>query len=97
MKKILLITSMIIVLVLCAGCNRGVSEISLDSSQVVKPDITKPSYDLIGSDWFYIIDNATGVVYLGFSGAERAGITVALNADGTPVTVDQIRTEGVEK
>jgi len=39
----------------------------------------------------------TGVVYLQFEGYRRAGITVALNADGTPITVEQIETEEVSE
>ena len=37
----------------------------------------------------YFVDNHTGVVYIEYNGGYRGGITVALNADGTPVTKEQ--------
>ena len=38
----------------------------------------------------YVVDNHTGVVYIEYNGGYHGGITVALNADGTPVTKEQL-------
>ena len=49
--------------------------------------------DLGVANFYYVIDDRTGVVYLAFSKYRQAGITVMLNADGSPVTYDQIKEE----
>ena len=43
-------------------------------------------------DFQYFVDKRTGVVYLMYfsKSGKRMGMTVMLNADGTPVTADQV-------
>lgn len=61
----------------------------------IKPPVTILSNEsnLEDADFFYVIDDRTGVVYLGFEATSRAGITVMLNTDGSPITYDQINEE----
>ena len=74
------------------GCEEGQSISTIGySTEYNVPDVSCLAKDTGLYNYFYVIDNNTGVVYLQFSGYRRAGITVALNADGTPMTVDQIK------
>lgn len=61
----------------------------------IKPSVTILSnrWNLTTANFFYVIDNRTGVVYLGFDDYRGAGITVMLNTDGIPITYDQIKEE----
>lgn len=98
MRKTIAIICLTAMLFMLAGCKEGQSQSTPGySKEYIEPDISILAKDLDSYDYFYVLDNNTGVVYLQFTGFRRAGITVALNADGTPVTVDQIRTEGVEE
>lgn len=86
MKKLILAT--ILAAVMLTGCDKG------QSGTIVKGDVY-PKIVQYGADtneftYFYAVDERTGVVYLLFDAYKRAGITVALNADGTPVTKDQL-------
>lgn len=56
----------------------------------VYPKITQYGADTRINTYYYAVDERTGVVYLLFEAGKRAGITVALNADGTPVTKEQL-------
>lgn len=57
-----------------------------EESYGVKPKITT-----YGSEYyFYIVDENTEVVYLGYRNYNQFGMTVMLNADGTPITADQL-------
>lgn len=91
-KAMLFILVGIMVFVLC-GCidNPPVRKDAGD----IKPPVTILSNgsNLEDADFFYVIDDRTGVVYLGFEGYKRAGITVMLNTDGSPITYDQIKEE----
>lgn len=91
MKKVTVVIMCIITAFLLSGCKEGQSTLTARySSKYNIPDVSSLAKDTDSYDYFYVIDNNTGVVYLQFIGFRRAGITVALNADGTPVTVDQI-------
>lgn len=91
MKRVIVVIMCVITIFLLSGCKEGQSSLTTKySSEYIVPDISSLAKDTDSYDYFYVIDNNTGVVYLQFIGFRRAGITVALNADGTPVTVDQI-------
>ncbi|MBR2994921.1 hypothetical protein IKF32_03340 [Candidatus Saccharibacteria bacterium] len=55
------------------------------------PELVK--YENSGSSFSFLVDKGTGVVYLYYNGYRQAGITVMLNADGTPVTAEQLGLE----
>ncbi len=98
MRKTIAIICLTAMLFMLAGCKEGQSSSTPGySSEYIAPDISIIAKDTDSYDYFYVIDNNTGVVYLQFNGFRRAGITVALNADGTPVTIDQIKAERVEE
>jgi len=91
-KVITIICLTVFIMLMLTGCNEGQSISTLSYSDKYNiPDISSLARDADGYNYFYVIDNNTGVVYLQFDGYRRAGITVALNADGTPVTIDQIK------
>lgn len=91
MKKKLVLAIFATTLLFASGCDDGAKSKLENSSIVGSPDITQYAKDERTYDYFYVVDNNTNVVYLQFSGYRRAGITVMLNADGTPITVDQLK------
>lgn len=97
MKKILeviTIICLITVVLSLAGCDEGQSVQDAGYSiENDKPDITVLAKDIPHYSYFYVVDNNTGVVYLQFYGYRKAGITVMMNPDGTPVFADQIKKE----
>lgn len=94
MKKAISLVGLIAILFLLAGCDEGKAIPGNGySDRYSKPDMKLLAKDVESYDYFYVVDNATGVVYLQFYGYSRAGITVALNADGTPITVEQLETD----
>ena len=56
------------------------------------PQITSYGIDEPG-DYYYVVDERTGVVYISYNSVKRHSMTVALNADGTPVTKEQLLKE----
>lgn len=75
----------------CTSCgNReDVSQSSYKKNAAVTPNITSYS-DLDDGNYFYIVDENTGVVYLCYDGYRRYGMTVMFNADGTPVLAEDL-------
>ena len=85
-RKLLYFLVALICLFCLAGCRRvgsRPSKLYLDS---YCPDIV----DTGNTDYYYTIDKRTGVVYLSYHSDYCQAITVMLNADGTPVTADQL-------
>lgn len=85
-----------IVLALCAalltGCSKNTSEGTSNYSNHVVPNIVElgRANGGVSHYYYYSIDRNTGVVYLNYDSYYRHAITVMLNADGTPVTVEQL-------
>lgn len=81
-----------IVLVLCValltGCSKNTSEATNNYSNHVVPNIIELGKVMDG--YYYSIDRNTGVMYLSYNSYYRHAITVMLNADGTPVTAEQL-------
>lgn len=88
MKRLLII----FLCCLCfSGCSiKNTSEGQVDTSCEITPNITSFSNNHYGFEYYYIVDNNTDVVYLMVFGAYRCALSVMLNPDGTPVTVDQL-------
>ena len=82
-----------IVLVLCValltGCSKNTSDATNDYSNHIV-DLGKEGGHVGESHYYYSIDRSTGVVYLSYDFYSRHAITVMLNADGTPVTAEQL-------
>jgi len=91
MKKAISLAGLIVILFLLAGCDEGKAIPGNGySDRYNKPDVKLLANNTGSYKYFYVIDKNTEVVYLQFEGDRRGGITVALNADGTPVTVEQL-------
>nr|WP_297765594.1 DUF6440 family protein [uncultured Butyrivibrio sp.] len=91
MKRLVLLTASIAVLLF--GCEKS-PEVA-EAANVNIP-YASPSMNRVMSfkDYHYLVDENTGVVYLEYdSGLYKYGITVMLNADGTPVTAEQLGIE----
>ncbi len=91
-KLLLLLILAAYLLTGCANENVTLKDVEKDTY----PKITilaNGGADLSSADFYYVIDDKTGVVYLAFSQFRQAGITVMLNSDGSPVTYDQIKEE----
>lgn len=74
---------------LLSGCVKNANKPDKDISSGITPNILSTS-NLGSEDYFYIVDKNTGVVYLGYEGYRRYGLSVMLNPDGTPVTAEQL-------
>ena len=93
MKKVIAIIAFAMLLML-AGCAEGQSVQKYGySDEIEAPDVTVFAEGIDPDSYYYLVDNKTGVVYLLLDGIWCSGITAVLNADGTPVTIDQIRKE----
>lgn len=82
MKKLILAS--LLTAVMLTGCDVGREGTTVRGD--VYPKIMQYGADTYEYTYFYAVDERTGVVYLLGQGHYRLGITVALNADGTPVT-----------
>ena len=94
MKKRLLALA-VTAMVLMAGCSGN----HIDNTANATLDFPRfSSHHPDDSIMFsYLIDERTGVVYLVYyAGQYKIGMTVMLNADGSPVTYDQILSDGGE-
>lgn len=89
--------AMLIVSIMVAGCGHsenvqnGYSETiqtGSSSAKVASPNMLEVG-DIL-SNYYYLVDTSTGIVYLAYNGYQRFGMTAYLNADGTPVTADQL-------
>lgn len=86
MKKLML-TAMLAAIML-TGCDKGQAGTRVEGS--VYPKITQYGMNTEKYTYFYAVDERTGTVYLLFDAHKRAGITDAVNPDGTPVTKEQL-------
>ena len=89
-KKALLL--LVIAIIGMSGCSQNIRRATVDVSSGVKPNVMITS-DVSNGVYYYLIDRNTGVVYLGYDGINRCGISVMLNRDGSPVTAEQLKIE----
>lgn len=91
MKKTILLLFSICLL---TGCNgKGIENNTNSIENSIEPNLTILGTQYSNDRYSYVIDNNTGVVYLKFDAPYRHSITVMLNADGTPVTAEQLGIE----
>lgn len=85
-KRFLILALLIVSLTGCHGVTvkNGLEE---DYSPIGYPNVTEYG----DSVYFYIVDNNTGVVYLSYRDGYRQGITVMLDENGDPITVDDLK------
>ena len=86
MKKLML--AALLAAVMLTGCDVGRAGTTVRGD--VYPKIMQYGANTDEYTYFYAVDERTGVVYLLFNSYKRAGISVALNPDGTPVTKEQL-------
>lgn len=86
--KILTAMLGVLLLTVCCGFSNNNNSMQEKKSQGVKPNIYETG--LSSACYSYIVDKNTGVVYLYYEGNNRAGLTVMVNTDGTPITADQL-------
>lgn len=86
-----ILTAVLAVSLFVTGCSFLGKSNTEEKSQKPQPNIYETGIGLPG--YSYIVDKNTGVVYLYYSGAQRAGLTVMVNTDGTPITADQLGIE----
>lgn len=89
MNKRIKIVCACAVLSLLSGCTKNANKADVDTTSGIAPNIISTS-NLGTENYFYIVDKNTGVVYLGYDGFRRYGLSVMLNRDGTPVTAEQL-------
>lgn len=82
MKKFLLMVTMACVLTSCSPSN-----VDTNGDLIPRPKLLTLEDD---EHYKYIVDKNTGVVYLEYDGYYRHALTVMLNADGTPITAEQL-------
>lgn len=85
-KKLLYFLALLLSIFALAGCESAGARASKEYSNYYTPDVV----DLGNDYYYYTIDKRTGVVYLSYDTFHHHAITVMLNADGTPVTADQL-------
>lgn len=90
MKKILFV--LLAMLLLLTGCStEGVAHPRPETYvQDISPSLLRIGDLSINSGYCYLVDTTTGVVYLEFDSDYRHAITVMLNADGSPITAEQL-------
>lgn len=71
-----------------SGCEKHYSSASKVLNDIY-PKITEYG-DSTFSGYYYAVDERTGVVYIVYNGYRRKAMAPALNADGTPITADQL-------
>lgn len=87
MKKIICVILLVVFAMLFCGCGRNVGEEFTRSGRFVIVSFYNPNapyYETV------ITDKETGVLYLVIYGYNHCGITPLLNADGSPMTLDEV-------
>lgn len=88
MKKILFV--LLSMLLLLTGCSKEGVVIPKTYVQDIIPSLLRVGDLSTNNGYCYLVDENTGVVYLEFDAAYRHAITLMVNADGTPITADQL-------
>jgi len=85
-KRFLILALLIVSLTGCHGvkAKEGLEE---GYSPIGYPNVTEYG----DSKYYYIVDNNTGVVYLCYMYGYMCGITVMLDENGDPITVDDLK------
>ena len=91
MKKVIaIILSVLFICFIFVGCQTKYKATANETKRFVEieSDMEMDSSGLTVRGNTIYVDRETGVMYLVFYGGNRAGITVLLNADGTPMIYD---------
>ena len=91
MKKVIaIILSVLFICFIFVGCETEYKATANETKRFIEieSDLEMDSSGITVRGNTIYVDKETGVMYLVFYGAKRAGITVLLNADGTPMIYD---------
>ncbi len=88
MKKILF--ALLAMSLLLTGCSKEGVAAPKTSVQDITPSLLRAGDLFTNSGYCYLVDENTGVVYLEFNAGYRHAITLMVNADGTPITAEQL-------
>lgn len=87
MKKIICVILVVVLVAMLCGCGRKVGEGFTESGRFVivsGDNYNAPYYENI------IVDKETGVMYLVVYKSSHLGIIPLLNADGSPMSLDEV-------
>lgn len=88
MKKILFV---LLSMLLLTGCSEPEGVVMPETyAQDVSPSLFRTGDITMKSGYCYLVDKNTGVVYLEFDNLNRHAVTLMVNADGTPITAEQL-------
>lgn len=88
-KKVIILISLTMFAFGLIGCSTKTPPKKLGNGFPVPKMTSYASYGEPG-EYYYVVDERTGVVYISYNSVKRHSMTVALNADGTPVTKEQL-------
>ena len=88
MKKILFV--LLAMLLLLTGCSTEGVATPKTYVQNIAPSLLRTGDLLTNNGYCYLVDENTGVVYLEFDSGHRHAVTLMVNADGTPITAEQL-------
>lgn len=93
-EAIWLVLCVLLTAFVVSGCSKGTGIVESEyHTQDVCPNILTIGDTRADCGYFYLVDKNTGVVYLGYEGNRRRALTVMLNADGKPITAEQLGIE----
>ena len=86
-NRFIVLIPMIVCLVGCHGSKsmNGLNEHK--ESPIGYPNVTEYGND----EFFYLVDNNTGVVYLKYESGYLCGLTVMTHENGQPITIDELK------
>ena len=90
MKRFLLMVTMACILTSCSPSNVDTNRDLIKDLIPTPKLLTSETTSINGWHYVYIVDKNTGVVYLEYDAVYRHALTVMLNADGTPITAEQL-------
>ena len=96
-KRILVLSLFFTCFFALSGCGSNVANKAPKKGEYPTPKITvytdKKEADVKYEEYYYAVDERTGVVYIVYENQHQYGMTPAINADGTPMTKDQLMEE----
>lgn len=99
-KRTVTLTLMLVAMLTLLGCKSESTKGMLKQKEYPVPQITiyadKKEADIKYAEYYYAVDEKTGVVYIVYENQHQYGMTPALNPDGTPMTKEQLTKEEEE-
>ena len=87
MKKIF---ALLLTMLLLTGCSTEGVATPKTHVQDISPSLLRTGDLSTNNGYCYLVDENTGVVYLEFGSGYRHAVTLMVNADGSPITAEQL-------